>query len=59
MLKRFTVFGLIVLATYFAFGDQFLASNTSTPESFITGVGRGVGDAISGIATQIGQMIWS
>ena len=58
MTKRFVILGVVLLACYLAFGNQILASQTSTPESFFNGLGRGVGDVISGVANQIGQMFW-
>ncbi len=44
------VFGL---AVYFAFGDWISASMVSTPEGFVSDVGRGIGTTISGAANSV------
>ena len=59
MTKRFVVLGIVLLGCYFAFGSQILASQTSTPESFFNGLGRGIGDVVSGVASRFSQIFWS
>ena len=49
---------VILLAGFFAFGDFFQASVLSTPEAFVSEVGRRIGGAITGIATGVGSLFW-
>ena len=49
---------VVLLAGFFAFGDFFQASVLSTPEAFVAEVGRGIGGAITGIASGVGNLIW-
>jgi len=58
MKYRFLTAAIVVLAGYFAFGDFIQASVLSTPESFVADVGRGIGGAITGIATGVGNLFW-
>jgi len=50
---RLIAAGVFLLAGYIAFGDFLSASTLSTPETFIANVGRGIGGAISSVATRI------
>ena len=56
---RLLSFAVFALAGYLAFGDQIHASLLSTPENFVGDVGRGIGGAITGVASKIGLLIWS
>ena len=56
-LRLFTA-AVVLLAGYLAFGEFFQASVLSTPESFVSDVGRGIGGAITGIASNIGGLFW-
>ncbi len=58
MRYRILIGALVLLAGYFAFGDFFQASVLSSPDSFVADVGRGIGGAITGIATGVGNFIW-
>jgi len=49
---------VVLLVGFFAFGDFFQASVLSTPEAFVSEVGRGIGGAITGIASGFGSLIW-
>jgi hypothetical protein len=49
---------VVLFAGFFAFGDFFQASVLSTPEAFVSEVGRGIGGAITGIASGVGSLIW-
>ncbi|MGI9394162.1 MAG: hypothetical protein ACR2OY_05905 [Boseongicola sp.] len=55
---RLLTAAVILLAGYFVFGDFVQASILSTPESFVSNVGRGIGETITGIATGFGSLIW-
>lgn len=55
--KRFVIFSLVIVASYLAFGEQILASQISTPDSFLAKLGTGIGNLISGIASKIGLII--
>lgn len=58
MQMRLLALALFLLAGYLTFGDYVQASMFSTPESFVADVGRGIGSAISGIASSFGYMLW-
>lgn len=45
--------GVLLLAGYLTFGDFLTASTLSTPEAFVSDVGRGIGGAISSVATRV------
>lgn len=45
--------GIFLLAGYLAFGDFLTASMLSTPETFVSDIGRGIGGAVSGLATRV------
>ncbi len=53
MQARVFTAAVLGLAVYFAFGDLFSASMVSTPEGFVSDVGRGIGTTISGVATSV------
>ncbi len=54
---RFVTAAVILLAVYFAFGDFFHASALTTPESFVASIGRGIGGAITGVASSVGSFL--
>lgn len=58
MKYRLLTAAVVLLAGYFAFGDFFQASVLSTPEAFVSDLGRGIGGAITGIASSFGSIIW-
>jgi len=58
MSYRLLTAAVVLLAGYFAFGDFFQASVLSAPESFVSEVGRGIGDTITGIASSVGSLLW-
>ncbi|SMX22761.1 hypothetical protein [Boseongicola aestuarii] len=45
--------GVFLLAGYLAFGDFLTASTLSTPEAFVSDIGRGIGGAISSLADRV------
>lgn len=51
--SRIFAAAVVLLAGYLAFSDTLTASWTTTPESFVGDVGRGIGSAISGAATAL------
>jgi hypothetical protein len=50
---RFVTAGIILLAGYLAFGDFLTASTLSTPETFVSDIGRGIGGVISDVVTRV------
>ena len=58
MKYRMLTAAVVLLAGYLVFGDFIQASFLSTPEAFVSDVGRGIGDAITGIASGFGSLIW-
>lgn len=56
---RLVTGAVVVLAGYFAFGDFLTASVLSTPEGFVSDIGRGIGGAITGVASSIGSFFGS
>ena len=55
---RYWAVAVVVLAGYLVFGDFIQASLLSTPESFVASVGRGIGGAVSGIASTFTGLFW-
>ena len=53
---RITTVAVFLLAGYFAFGDSFSASTLTIPGAFVADVGRGIGGAITGVASSVGTM---
>ena len=49
----------LVGVAYFVFGHEALAGMMSSPENVIVNFGRSVGNAVTGTATAITQLIWS
>ena len=49
---------VVLMAGYMAFGDWLYAHAFATPETFVSSVGRGIGSAISSVASSLGGMIW-
>ena len=45
--------GIFLLAGYLVFGDFLTASTLSTPETFVSDIGRGIGGAVLGLATRV------
>lgn len=56
---RLVTGAVVLLAGYLAFGDFLVASTLSTPETFVADIGRGIGGAITGVATSIGSFFGS
>ena len=52
---RLITIAVVVLAIYIGFGDFLTASTLSTPQMFVSEVGRGIGGAITGVTTSIGN----
>jgi hypothetical protein len=52
---RLITIAVVLLAIYIGFGDFLTASTLSTPQMFVSEVGRGIGGAITGVTTSIGN----
>ncbi len=58
MQYRLLTAAVVLLAGYIAFGDYIQDSVRSSPESFVSDVGREIGGAITGIASSFGNLVW-
>ena len=54
---RLITFAIVLLAVYLAFGDFLTASTLSTPEGFVSDIGRAIGGAVTGVATKVGNLL--
>ena len=58
MNMRLLSIAVVGLAGFLAFGDFIHASIVHTPESFVSDVGRGIGNAITGVVTGFTGLFW-
>ena len=45
-----------ILAGYLVFGDALNTSKTSSPQSFVNELGRGIGQMVTGVGTSISRV---